>query len=240
MDLRLFTHAGVERRVRTRLPSRCLRAVDLRSACAVLMLSSACGDRASGAMDPQRDTIDASAAAIAWVEAGGNDADVDVASCTIISSGYDTSCATDSDCVAVAGNFVVVFGDWCHSNCLCGGNAINRSSAVKYARDVAQTPLGSGAVASPGCGCATFEDACCQGGTCTSGLACQVPTAPDATSGVDVEQSSDAGPACGASTCMVGWLCCPGSDAYCTPTCMKVTSCPTYGNTCQARPDAGP
>jgi hypothetical protein len=42
---------------------------------------------------------------------------------------------------------------------------------------------------------------------------------------------------CGAAACGAGELCCAGPDESCSPTCMKVGSCPAYGRPCKV--DAG-
>jgi hypothetical protein len=42
---------------------------------------------------------------------------------------------------------------------------------------------------------------------------------------------------CGTQTCAAGELCCAGTDESCSPTCMKVSSCPIYGHPCKV--DAG-
>lgn len=46
------------------------------------------------------------------------------------------------------------------------------------------------------------------------------------------------GGTCGSTTCQSGELCCPGADEACTPTCMRVSSCPALGRPCRA-PDGG-
>ncbi|MFI5300662.1 MAG: hypothetical protein ACHREM_21480 [Polyangiales bacterium] len=48
----------------------------------------------------------------------------------------------------------------------------------------------------------------------------------------------DTGEACGATTCAAGQLCCAGSDEFCSPTCMDVTTCPVFGRPCKV-PDGG-
>jgi hypothetical protein len=37
---------------------------------------------------------------------------------------------------------------------------------------------------------------------------------------------------CGSAACQAGELCCAGGDPYCSPTCMRATSCPVYGRPC--------
>lgn len=51
---------------------------------------------------------------------------------------------------------------------------------------------------------------------------------------------SGSGVACGAVRCAPGSLCCPGPDAFCTPTCTPGAVCPTYGRTCMVPADAAP
>jgi hypothetical protein len=46
------------------------------------------------------------------------------------------------------------------------------------------------------------------------------------------------GGACGTATCTESQLCCAGSDEYCTPTCMDVSTCPIFGKPCKI-PDSG-
>jgi hypothetical protein len=38
---------------------------------------------------------------------------------------------------------------------------------------------------------------------------------------------------CGAATCAKGELCCAGTDEFCSPTCMNVSTCPFYGRPCK-------
>jgi hypothetical protein len=95
---------------------------------------------------------------------------LDSGDCLILASSYDQSCSVDSDCVTVAGTTLVGFGDYCQSHCLCGGSAINKNSAARYATDVAKTPLGSGAISGAGvCPCPPIPAmGCCQGGRCVA------------------------------------------------------------------------
>jgi|CZKU01.1.fsa_nt_gi hypothetical protein len=109
-------------------------------------------------------TLDASAT----IADAGAEAHVDAGDCLIAASNYDQSCSADFDCVTVAGSQPVGFGDYCQPHCLCGGGAINKSSAAEYAADVARTPLGSGAISGAGvCPCPPNPAmGCCQGGQC--------------------------------------------------------------------------
>jgi hypothetical protein len=82
------------------------------------------------------------------------EAQADSGDCFIVATNYDQSCSADSDCVTMVEGTLVEFGDYCTSHCLCGGGAINKSAAAKYAVDVAKTPLGSGAISGAGaCPC---------------------------------------------------------------------------------------
>jgi hypothetical protein len=104
---------------------------------------------------------------------------LDGAACAIQASNYDQSCSTDSDCVAVAGNLAVQFGNYCEEQCLCGGDAINRTAVTKYIADVSGTPFGSGTLPlDGGCNCGHFSGPCCQAGKCAAGQICQ--SVPDA------------------------------------------------------------
>lgn len=145
--------------------------------------------------------------------------------CLISESNYDTSCTVDSDCVATAGmnpEYVVQFGNWCVSQCFCGGNAINRDSAAQYAQDVSRTPLGSGAIPALECGCAVSLGLCCSAGKCTTGPACASPV--EATDAGVVDASSytpnytvlcvaDAGPSDASSPAQAPAV--PGASRWC-------------------------
>lgn len=104
---------------------------------------------------------------------GAGAADVP-AFCSIERSNYNKSCSSDSDCVRVADNIPVDFGDYCQWLCRCGGDAINQSSVAQYVADVSRTPLGSGTVGGPamGCSCGFAGPACCLQGQCTAGTGC--------------------------------------------------------------------
>jgi len=106
----------------------------------------------------------------------GSIAEGDASACLIVGSNYDQTCSTDSDCVGVAGNLPVQFGDYCTTTCLCGGDAINESAAAQYQADVFRTPLGSGAYGLIGCGsCPGTIPPCCRSGRCAT--ACPTPGA---------------------------------------------------------------
>ncbi len=60
---------------------------------------------------------------------------------------------------------------------------------------------------------------------------------PGADSGSDVDGGEMT---CGTTTCTSDEICCPGSDIYCTLTCVSgLTMCPTFGRTCEVPPDSG-
>ena len=93
---------------------------------------------------------------------GDGGVDVDGASCTILESNYDQSCAADTDCVGVS------FGNYCLTNqCFCGGGAINSRSVAQFNADVAKTPVGSGAIRGVACPCPAVFGPCCRSGICT-------------------------------------------------------------------------
>lgn len=84
--------------------------------------------------------------------------------CAIEASNYDLSCSVDSDCVGNAGLFAVQFGNYCQSGCMCGGDAINKTSVAQYVHDV--TPL---TASMAGCFCPFVNtDACCANNRCTT------------------------------------------------------------------------
>jgi|HubBroStandDraft_1064217.scaffolds.fasta_scaffold50282_1 hypothetical protein len=105
----------------------------------------------------------------------GNDEDSGAdASCAISAGNYDQSCSVDSDCVAVAGNFAVQFGDYCQQMCICPQDSINVGAVGGYVADVSKTPLGSGQIAPEACSCTANTGACCRSGKCTTD-SCPVP-----------------------------------------------------------------
>ncbi len=150
-----------------------------------------------------------------------------VESCQIQSAAYDPSCSTDSDCVGTAGSFPVQFGDYCRPLCICGGDAINRDAASRYAADVARTPAGSGQIALLNCGCSAGFEPCSRNHTCViSDRACSsaaTDSGPfdivDANSVIDgtVLYSLNAGPTDGATL-----------DVGPTRLCAPPESCVTY------------
>jgi hypothetical protein len=84
--------------------------------------------------------------------------------CTISASSYDQSCNVDSDCVGMADRYAVQFGNYCQSACMCGGDAINKTSVAQYVQDV--TPL---TASMAGCFCPSVNtDACCENNRCTT------------------------------------------------------------------------
>jgi hypothetical protein len=93
--------------------------------------------------------------------------------CSIDPSNYDESCSSDSDCVNMAGNIPVDFGNYCQFLCRCGGDAINRTSVGQFMTDVLNTPLGSGAFLGMGCGCGYSGPSCCREGRCAVGATCE-------------------------------------------------------------------
>jgi hypothetical protein len=137
------------------------------------------------------------------------------AGCTEIqASGYDQSCANDSDCVTVN------VGDPCEA-CVfgCGENvgAISASAMSKYAADVANTPA---AFAACGCPSEQVHAACCRGGQCHADNLC-----------VSLDGSADAADAgeSGAGRVPVNHR---PSDAQCATT-------PPPGDCAGPYPDAG-
>jgi hypothetical protein len=86
--------------------------------------------------------------------------------CTISASSYDQSCNVDSDCVGMAGRFAVQFGNfYCQSGCICGGDAINKTSVAQYVQDVSMTPL---AASMASCFCPEVLGPCCANNRCTT------------------------------------------------------------------------
>lgn len=122
--------------------------------------------------------IDASKdAASAPMDGGAPNVDVrappaEAGRCTIDVSNYDQSCSSDSDCVNVAGKFTVQSGNYCEMFCMCAGDAISRVAVSQYIRDVSATPLGSGAIPQPLCGCGLYPQPCCAQGRCSTGGPC--------------------------------------------------------------------
>jgi hypothetical protein len=82
--------------------------------------------------------------------------------CTFETSNYDQSCALDGDCVSV------VSGNYCTNRmCDCDGDPISIAGRTQFNADIANTPLGSGALQWPTCSCQTPAPICCRAGTCT-------------------------------------------------------------------------
>jgi len=107
---------------------------------------------------------------------GGGEADATVGGadgCVISVSDYNTSCATDSECVLIG------VGNYCTQQaCNCGVAYINKQSLGRYQADFASTPAArstSGAM----CNCPSYDlNGCCIAGRCG---ACPPPprTEPD-------------------------------------------------------------
>jgi hypothetical protein len=94
--------------------------------------------------------------------AGHVNADAYLGVCMISAASYDQSCAVDTDCQEVTST------NYCATNCLCGGSAINIGAAAKFNEDISATPLVSGALGPVGCPCPLSPGPCCRGGTCTA------------------------------------------------------------------------
>ena len=77
------------------------------------------------------------------------------------------------------------------------------------------------------------------GGLAMAGGGCSSAGIPIGQDGATAIEGDSAGALCGSTTCSQGELCCAGVDLYCTPTCMRVTSCPVLGRACFIPPDAG-
>jgi hypothetical protein len=104
--------------------------------------------------------------------AGGDDGAQ--AMCNIIASNYDDTCSADDDCIDVTSGGSVYFGSWCGAECLCVNGAINRDAEAQYVADVERTPIGTGAVRPPACGCPNAGLPCCRAGRCS--LSCREST----------------------------------------------------------------
>jgi hypothetical protein len=85
--------------------------------------------------------------------------------CNIEASDYNQSCSVDSDCVGTAGRFPVQFGNYCQEECICGGDAINKTSVAQYVHDVSMTALAKKLVA---CFCPFEPGPCCTDNRCTT------------------------------------------------------------------------
>jgi hypothetical protein len=120
------------------------------------------------------------------LEAASSEAEVtvdggDAGTCLIEVPWYDQHCSVDSDCVELLAGFhtdlggpdglLVQSGNYCTTMCICGGEAINKSAVAQYMMDVSKTPLVSGAIPPPSCGCLPHGGACCRSGRCV-GLGC--------------------------------------------------------------------
>ncbi len=128
-----------------------------------------CGGSVESANADAGDAASRSSDASGEASLNGPDAGV----CVISAANYDESCSVDLDCVRVTASAPVDFGNYCQPLCRCGQDVISRSSAAKFASDVAQTPLGSGAIAPGGCSCGGGGSGpCCLQGRCATGPAC--------------------------------------------------------------------
>jgi len=76
-------------------------------------------------------------------------------------------------------------------------------------------------------------------GLAMAGGGCSSTGIPIGQDGATPNDGDSAGASCGATACSQGELCCAGADLYCTPTCMRVPSCPVLGRSCLMPPDAG-
>jgi hypothetical protein len=118
---------------------------------------------ASGTMDAPADAsvaMDASASLDSALEAY-------TGPCTFSPDAYDLSCATDTDCVAVAAGY------YCSpAQCGCIPIGIGKSALAQFNADVAKTPLGSGKVEGADCGCTEELGPCCLNGACQAGAGC--------------------------------------------------------------------
>jgi hypothetical protein len=91
------------------------------------------------------------------------DGGADAGSCFFAASNYDQSCVTDGDCVEVYST------DYCsNKTCLCSGDPISVAGRAQFNADIAQTPLGSGALQPPPCSCPTaLPPPRCRAGLCS-------------------------------------------------------------------------
>jgi hypothetical protein len=205
--------------MRTKAPGQ--RMVGLRAVAIVVAtaLYASCGGSTIGG-----EAVDAATA----VRDADAEAPIDSGDCLILASSYDQSCSADSDCVTVAGTRAVGFGDYCQSHCLCGGSAINKNSAARFATDVAKTPLGSGAISEGVCPpCELPTMGCCQGGRCVAfcSTACSASSpCPATTTGCPPSDGSLL-PAAGDPCSPAGTHC----DGYGTFSCPATFTCSAGG-----------
>ena len=123
---------------------------------ATLALTGACGGQVAGADGGTTLQTD-----------GGADADGGVCVDLEVSSS-DTSCASDSDCIAVAAPGVVCSG----YDCLCPGATINAKSEAAYDAQRSKIEQGPG----PQCGCPFLGAPHCIAGKC---VLCPSPSDPN-------------------------------------------------------------
>jgi hypothetical protein len=93
--------------------------------------------------------------------------------CYIETGDYDQSCSVDSDCVGTLASldgFPIQSGDYCGNECVCGGEAINKSAVAQFSEAVAVTPFVIAYLNHESCGfCASVSTvACCQDARCTT------------------------------------------------------------------------
>ncbi len=102
------------------------------------------------------------------------------AACVLEASSYDPSCTVDSDCVSVAMNFPISFGNICDSTrCFCGGETINKDALAQYSADFQRAfSLRPSTGSEGGCSCGTFGQSCCQNGRCA--VSCPIAPPSDA------------------------------------------------------------
>jgi hypothetical protein len=116
--------------------------------------------------------------AICSVDAGvAPDASSDANACvTIGPAGYDETCASDDDCVAVQAGDICTTG----GSCLCPAASINASGSASYDAMVQQALMNAPPTNPPWCSCPSFGAPKCLGGMCTlCGGASQHPGCPD-------------------------------------------------------------
>jgi hypothetical protein len=180
-------------------------------------------------------------------ESGADDGAQAMCNSNIVASNYDDTCAVDNDCIALTSGGVVFFGNWCGTECPCVNGAINRDSEAQYVADVARTPIGTGAVRPPSCGCPNAGVPCCQAGRLS--LSCGGSSAnPDAGDEADGGSTLPYGSVlCGASGpdasggsaiwCVPPQACTPynGGWACCVPVGVPSSSRPSARRRSRAR-----
>ena len=122
-------------------------------------------------------------------------------SCYIETGAYDQSCSVDSDCVGTLASldgFPIQSGDYCGNECVCGGEAINKSAVAQFSEAVAVTPIFISYINHESCGfCASVSTvACCQNARCTTRCP-GTPMDAGVTEGQDAETSIPGSVLCG-------------------------------------------